>query len=330
MNNIQNEFGKRGIAFYLNNKFIVSQDAEKENGTILFECDIDSCFNNAKKVVYSFDYKESIIRVFGDSLIFISDKKYEKDGWEKSINRLIKLANIVISILCWTSSQYLNIKKGKTLLFVHPKEIHTSNIFHCIANEQYDSVEIKSCDGSVNHNDLLQRDKKKIFAKNNQTNLVFGYKTINEFFGIFEDNFKKVVDLEIEDIIFMLYRSILETQKTNFDISILLSFFVTEKIINLMWDKALKDKELYKKLKDDRDYTVAIKSNMLYMNGSISKEELDKIDYSRKKRNKIAHGNLDFRDNISFLEINDIYICAQELFSRYYEIDFKLQFGFSY
>ena len=46
---------------------------------------------------------------------------------------------------------------------------------------------------------------------------------------------------------------------------------VIENVLSDMWDNALIERDLYKKLKDDMNYTIAIKSNMLYMNGIISK-----------------------------------------------------------
>ena len=99
------------------------------------------------------------------------------------------MANLIIATLCWTSSQCLNVKQGNTTLFVHPKEIYTLDIFHCIADEEYNSVQIESGSGRINIDDYRQRDEKGVFYESNKSNYIYGYKTIKEFFYLFEKNF---------------------------------------------------------------------------------------------------------------------------------------------
>lgn len=319
---------KKGIAFYLDRKFIVYNGELIKTHSILLDYDIKECFKNAKNIVYSYDNNDIIIRVFSDSLIFISDKKYEIENWEISNNRLIKLANIILALMFSTSSEYINLKKGDTTFFIHDKEITAKNIIHCTANDEYNEVELKSCDGILNSDDFGQRYEIKAFERNNRTSSVYDLKTIKEFFDLFEKNLNITIDKKIEKIVYMLYRSVLETKKSNWDISLLLSFFVIENIINCMWEDSLKKKELYKKLKDDINYTIAIKSNMLYMNGIISKEELKKIDLARKKRNNIAHANFEFQDKLDYTTLSQIFMTSIDLFAKYYNINFKMQFGY--
>ena len=82
----------------------------------------------------------------------------------------------------------------------------------------------------------------------------------------------------------------------------------------------LDKKFIFKKLKGDINYTMAIKSNMLYMNGIISQNELDRIEFAREKRNKITHANFEFQDKFSFHEIYDIvykvFLCFIWLFAK--------------
>lgn len=323
---------KKGIAFYLDRKFIVYEgENEKENSSLL-ECNVEECFKNAKKVVYSYDGNDIIIRVFSDSLIFVTDKEYENGEWEKSKNRLIKLANIILAVMFATSSEYLSKKNGDTMFFIHDKEITVKNIIHCIANDDYSEIEFCSSSAIINLDDFIQRDDIEAFSRNNNISQRYDANTINEFFQLFETNLNLVIDKRIENIVYMLYRSVLETKKSNFDISILLSFFVIENVLNTLWDDTLKEKDLYEKIKDDKTYTIAIKSNMLYLNGIISKEELKEIDYARKKRNSIAHANFEFQDKFDFDKMIDIssriFLCANKLFIKYYNINLRLQYGF--
>ena len=279
--------------------------------------------------MYSYDNNDIIIKIFSDSLIFISEKKYENEDWEKSKNRLIKLANIILAVMFSTSSEYINLKKGGTLFFIHDKEITVRNIIHCTTNDEYNKIDFLSCDGTIKLDDFMQRDDIDAFKRNNKTSLLYDLNTIKEFFQLFERNLNLIIDKKIENIVYMLYRSVLETKKSNFDISILLSFFVIENTLNAMWENALKEKELYKKLKDDKNYTIAIKSHMLYMNGIISKEELEKIDFARKRRNDIAHANFKFQDKLDFIISSKVFLCSIDLFTKYYDINFRMQYGFS-
>lgn len=94
-----------------------------------------------------------------------------------------------------------------------------------------------------------------------------------------------------------------------------------------MWNDALIEKGLYKKLKDDINYTMAIKTNMLYMNGVISQEELDKIDAARKIRNSIAHANFEFQNKFdNYGTALNTFLCSVDLFNKYYKINFKMPF----
>ncbi len=319
---------KKGIAFYLDRKFIVYDGKIIKKPSILLNYNIEECYKNINNIVYSYDGNDIIIRIFSDSLIFIADRNYENDDWIKSNNRLIKLANTILAVMFSTSSEFLNIKKGETTFFIHDKEINVKNIMHCTANDEYNEIEFKSCDATIKLDDIMQRDDINVFERNNNTTPVYDTNTINEFFKLFERNFNLIIDKKIENIVYMLYRSVLETKKSNFDISILLSFFVIENVLNAMWDDALNEKDLYKKLKDDINYTIAIKSNMLYMNGVISKEELEKIDFARKKRNSIAHANFEFQDELDFSTLSQIFLTSIDLFAKYYNINFKMQYGF--
>lgn len=323
---------KKGIAFYLDRKFIVYDGEIAEMPSILLNCNIEECFKNIKNIIYSYDDNDIIIRVFSDSLIFIADKKYEKEDWIKSNNRLIKLANTILAVMFSASSEFLNIKKGKTTFFIHDKEINAKNIMHCNADDEYNEIEFESCDATVKLDDIIQRDDIQIFERNNNTTPVYDTNTINDFFRLFEKKLTLIINKKIENIVYMLYRSVLENKKNNFDISILLSFFVIENILNSMWNDVLKEKNLYNKLNDDINYTIAIKSNMLYMNGSISKEELEKIDFARKKRNSIVHANFEFQDKFDFSNIlsisSKVFLCSIYLFEKYYNINFNMQYGY--
>lgn len=323
---------KKGIAFYLDRKFIVNEGENEKENSILFECNVEECFKNVKKVVYSYDDNDIIIRVFSDSLIFVADKKYEKENWGKAKNRLIKLANIVLAVMFATSSEYLNKKNGDTMFFIHDKEITVKNIIHCIANDDYSEIEFGSTATITSFNDFKQRDNINDFFRNNSTSPLYDANTIKEFFELFRTNLNLIIEKKMENIVYMLYRSVLETKKSNFDISILLSFFVIENVISTVWDDTLKEKNLYKKIKDDMTYTIAIKSNMLYLNEIISKEELEEIDYARKKRNSIAHANFEFYDKFDFQEMfnisSRIFMCANELLIKYYNVNFRMQYGF--
>lgn len=67
------------------------------------------------------------------------------------------------------------------------------------------------------------------------------------FFELFEKNLNLIIDKKIENIVYMLYRSILETKKSNFNISILLSFFGIENVLSDIWDNALIERDLFAK-----------------------------------------------------------------------------------
>ena len=55
---------KKGIAFYLDRKFIVYDGEIIKMPSILLNYDIEECFKNIKNIVYSYDDNDIIIRIF--------------------------------------------------------------------------------------------------------------------------------------------------------------------------------------------------------------------------------------------------------------------------
>ena len=97
-----------GIAFYPIRKFIVLKDEIKTH--FFLKNDIKKCFESTKHVIYEYNKNNINLKIYGDSLIFITDKQYKFTERLDGENRLIKLANIILACLFNTSSNYLNIK----------------------------------------------------------------------------------------------------------------------------------------------------------------------------------------------------------------------------
>ena len=186
---------------------------------------------------------------------------------------------------------------------------------------------------------MKQRDDINVFERNNNTSFVYDVKTINEFFQLFEKNLNLIIDKKIENIVYMLYRSILETKKSNFDISILLSFFVIENVLSNMWDNALIERDLYKKLKDDMERICYIDNfnlndvNKIFENFNIFNEKnaLDLLKNECVDNKRIKELDLE-KDFDGFIEIlNTIFSTSRTamniLINLYEEYDEKGMFS---
>jgi hypothetical protein len=94
-------------------------------------------------------------------------------------------------------------------------------------------------------------------------------------------------------------KAVSEYKVGNYNISIVLSFFVIEKIINEKYDAFLSSKNISgeeirvnsKRRKDlnEKDYTASIISNILELSGVITLKEVNQVSKYRKLRNKVAH-----------------------------------------
>ena len=322
----------KGIAFYPDIKFLISEEEIEEKINFLTEDNIEKIYEKRNNIAYTYTNNNIVFSIYNDSLMYISDKQYNESDWSKSRNRIIKLANLIMSVLNWTSIQNINNSQDNSQIYIHSKEITTLNIVHVQTKDDLKDIEYISASKQAGLEYLKQKSDKNFFYQNNSSAKIYSFYDFKRFGELVSKNLDYIFNNKLDDIVFMLYRSSLEVRKSNFDISIILSFFVIEKMVNLIWIDLLKEKSLKKKLKENRDYTVSIKSNVLYMNGKISREELDKIDKARQYRNSIAHEKLDFNDRYTFEEIfsiaNESFNTACKIFSKYFDIDFKLEMQF--
>lgn len=147
------------------------------------------------------------------------------------------------------------------------------------------------------------------------------YKIISQnFSGFLPDVFnsrlsipKKVFDLVVRDfasvvdkdslapMIAGIAKSVSEYKVANYDLSLILSWFVIESLLTRKWEIFLENKnkiygdgskrinEEREKLFDGRDYTISVISNILELSDMIPFETFNRIDVVRKYRNKVVH-----------------------------------------
>lgn len=135
-----------------------------------------------------------------------------------------------------------------------------------------------------------------------------------EIFDKIIKDFEKSIDIILDNkdamqIILLLQKSYITMINEQVDISILMSWTVIERLINIMWEDLLNEKihsnKRKKTILDIKEYTAGIKTNELLINNKIDNTFANEIDDARKVRNKIMHGNYNMFNKKE--KINSIY-----------------------
>ena len=115
----------KGIAFYPDIKFLISEEEIEEKINFLTEDNIEKIYEKRNNIAYTYTNNNIVFSIYNDSLMYISDKQYNESDWSKSRNRIIKLANLIMSVLNWTSIQNINNSQDNSQIYIHSKEITT-------------------------------------------------------------------------------------------------------------------------------------------------------------------------------------------------------------
>jgi len=87
-------------------------------------------------------------------------------------------------------------------------------------------------------------------------------------------------------------KALSEHNLRNYDIALVMCWFVAERYIHDQWNKLIAEKVILGKRKEKlqgRDYTASVMTEILEMNGKISKSRYEALNCTRIVRNGIAH-----------------------------------------
>ena len=139
----------------------------------------------------------------------------------------------------------------------------------------------------------------------------------NDMYNVF---FKKIIsDDEAIEFISALSKSLSEHNLKNYNISLVLSWFLIEAHISELWKIFISgcNSERRKKL-TGRDYSVSVQIEMLELNKRIDTDQYKRLDFLRKIRNKIIHDNY----KCSKSQSEEALTQAREIAKKKFEIDF--------
>ena len=152
-------------------------------------------------------------------------------------------------------------------------------------------------------------------------------------------NFMKLIDNEeVISKIASLAKSLAAYKVGNYQISILLSWFIIESLLSTMWSQHLETKKMdlpYGKKRINskrrefltgRDFPISTVSHLLELEGLLDHSSFEKIDQVRVYRNKIVHGgNFKPEDSHAKLAIE----VANEMINTITQIEIHLNFNYS-
>lgn len=152
-------------------------------------------------------------------------------------------------------------------------------------------------------------------------------------------NFMKLIDNEEEvSKIASLAKSLAAYKVGNYQISILLSWFIIESLLSTMWSQHLETKKMdlpYGKKRINskrrefltgRDFPISTVSNLLELEGLLDHSSFEKIDQIRGCRNKIVHGG-NFKPEHSDAQL--ALQLANEMTNTITQIEINLNFSYS-
>jgi len=135
-----------------------------------------------------------------------------------------------------------------------------------------------------------------------------------------------------------LAKSLAAYKVGNYQISILLSWFVIESLLGTMWSQLLRTKNIdypngKKRINSDRmnyfngrDFPISTVSNLLELEGLLDHSSFEKIDQVRGYRNKIVHGgNFKPEDSHAQLALK----VANEMINSITQIEITLNYSYS-
>lgn len=101
-----------------------------------------------------------------------------------------------------------------------------------------------------------------------------------------------IVDEEKTQSLLPVAKALSEHNLRNYDIALVLCWFVAERYIHSQWNKLISNKTIAGKRKDKlqgRDYTASVKTEILELNGLLSASRYEALNATRTVRNGIAH-----------------------------------------
>ncbi len=334
-----------GIGFYnANQPFIIGKDVsfffyEQEN-------DHRQLFLSLKEVVYTYTNKDFDLYIYRDGLFLISFNDFNYDPSNPAnCHKFIQYANIVQAIAHIASNQNIDYiedndqlnNSPKTYALIDIQEISTFDIIIISSQEQFSNYKLERCSLQNYKFSKMQNDYSFFINECSQYHC-WEDDDFKIFTKFLEDNLKIIFSsYELMQIVLIMKGSAIAVKNMHYDRSMVLSFFAIERIINIFWDEFIREKNMKKKLEDDKNYTIAIRSTILYFNNKLSKEMLDNIDSARKIRNNIVHGKYNVFYNSPkasksnskdlFEESGKIHLIACKLISEYFKISFNIHYG---
>lgn len=326
---------KYGIGFYMGNPIIIDDDIDTD---IYNDMDkLKLLQTKLSNKIYSFKSKFVNVAIYYDGLIVVWQDKIDFK-YENYYTELLKYAKVINYAFMLSNDKYINSGEDIYSLQILKNYVDNSNFLKLSSETDFESYDL-NCTTSMNSFDFY--NIKNNICKLSETIIkgqICPTKYFQKFLDIFDKTIQYILGSEpIIDEILLLTNSAESIYKQTFDISIILSFFVIERIIRLMWDDLLVEKQCKRRLKDERDYTISIISNILYFNGKIDKNTLNALDDVRRIRNGITHSNYSaFYSNKNAIqsEFEEIFECthkvfalACKLFEKYYNFDVEISTG---
>lgn len=256
--------------------------------------------DNENNIIYTKKLEEISIYIRADSLFVIElpikkeIKEFSKQMLEK-INMhtyYIQYANVIYLLFKNSYDKIIKKKQLKVSPIILYEIVGDESIvvgkkgnsweINSMSGDAYGKVSYNSsCWFPVGYNKLkLPKIEKEILAE-----------IVNDF----DKNLDKVIgNKSALQIILLLQKNYVAMTNEQYDVSIILSWTVIERIINNMFDDLLDNtvtKSRKKYISEIKEYTASVKTNELLINGRISNELANKIDDVRKNRNKIMHGD---------------------------------------
>lgn len=101
-----------------------------------------------------------------------------------------------------------------------------------------------------------------------------------------------LVDEEATQSLLPVAKALSEHNLRNYDVSLVLCWFVVERYIHDLWNKAITSKSITGRRKEKlqgRDYTASVKTEILELSGLLTIQRYDALNAVRSVRNGIAH-----------------------------------------
>lgn len=303
---------ERYLGFYLSRPFWAVNEIDLSNG-------IPSGFSNLMgEEVFQYEDPEFKLKVCRDGrfLLRINPKSSSNNN----------TGDHILSIETW--SHYLKYANAAVLLFesIFINETNKFGYFETRELTNKDAFGVRYENGIWNGESItdlslareFQNARLGILSQNGlhvshhplfQTRRVIPVSIFEKFADTFNHAFKNEW---LISLLSLLIKSISEFKVANFDTALIISWFIVESIVQEKWSLWIHEKngahvDINKKRIDagrkkqlnGRDFPISVKMNILELNDCLPHELFQKLDTTRKYRNKITHQNSKYRCTLS-------------------------------